>query len=87
MEQRYESKGGILREEAIMLLRRFYVQENDKGAYGKAEIQDAVILILEIAPEPRVKKNRVLKEEVLPIAESKVKNIITQGISFQEEIL
>ena len=27
----YEVTGGILREEAIMLLRRFYVQENEKG--------------------------------------------------------
>lgn len=25
--------GGLFREEAIMLLRRFYVQENDKGGY------------------------------------------------------
>ena len=27
----YPAYGGIYREEAIMLLRRFYVQENDKG--------------------------------------------------------
>ena len=27
----YPVYGGIYREEAIMLLRRFYVQENDKG--------------------------------------------------------
>lgn len=27
----YPVYGGIFREEAIMLLRRFYVQENDKG--------------------------------------------------------
>nr|OQO24841.1 hypothetical protein B0A51_10328 [Rachicladosporium sp. CCFEE 5018] len=41
--------GGLFREEAIMLLRRFYVQENDK------------------APEPKPKKNRELKTEILPI--------------------
>jgi len=27
----YPSHGGLFREEAIMLLRRFYVQENEKG--------------------------------------------------------
>jgi len=27
----YQIYGGIYREEAIMLLRRFYVQENEKG--------------------------------------------------------
>lgn len=26
--------GGLFREEAIMLLRRFYVQENDKGKFS-----------------------------------------------------
>ena len=31
VEQGYESKGGFLKKEAIMLLRRFYVQENEKG--------------------------------------------------------
>jgi len=40
--------GGIYRDEAIMLLRRFYVQENEK------------------APEPKQKKNRELKTEILP---------------------
>lgn len=29
----YEVSGGWLREEAIMLLRRFYVQENEKGEF------------------------------------------------------
>lgn len=27
----FEAQGGIFREEAIMLLRRFYVQENERG--------------------------------------------------------
>lgn len=40
---------GIFREEAIMLLRRFYVQENEK------------------APEPKQKKERVLKTDILPL--------------------
>jgi tRNA-specific adenosine deaminase 2 len=41
--------GGIFREEAIMLLRKFYVQENEK------------------APEPKQKKTRELKTEILPM--------------------
>jgi tRNA-specific adenosine deaminase 2 len=45
----YPVYGGIFREEAIMLLRRFYVQENEK------------------APEPKQKKERVLKTEILPL--------------------
>ncbi|KAF2225537.1 cytidine deaminase-like protein, partial [Elsinoe ampelina] len=45
----YQVYGGIFREEAIMLLRRFYVQENEK------------------APEPKPKKNRELKTEILPV--------------------
>ncbi|KZZ89228.1 tRNA specific adenosine deaminase [Ascosphaera apis ARSEF 7405] len=42
----YGITGGIFRKEAIMLLRRFYVQENEK------------------APNPRPKKDRVLKTEI-----------------------
>ncbi|KAH8816825.1 cytidine deaminase-like protein [Xylogone sp. PMI_703] len=49
----YEVSGGWLREEAIVLLRRFYVQENER------------------APEPRSKKERVLKLEVEPLAEGR----------------
>ncbi|KAJ5035039.1 uncharacterized protein L3040_008301 [Drepanopeziza brunnea f. sp. 'multigermtubi'] len=48
----YEVYGGWLREEAIVMLRRFYVQENER------------------APEPRGKKERVLKLEVEPIGGS-----------------
>ncbi|KAA6412823.1 MAG: trna-specific adenosine deaminase subunit tad2 [Lasallia pustulata] len=48
----YPVYGGLFREEAIMLLRRFYVQENDK------------------APEPKGKKTRELKTEILPCATS-----------------
>jgi tRNA-specific adenosine deaminase 2 len=47
----YEVSGGWLREEAIVLLRRFYVQQNTR------------------APEPRAKKDRVLKLEVEPVVQ------------------
>lgn len=50
----YEVYGGWLREEAIVMLRRFYVQENDR------------------APEPRAKKDRVLKLDVEPIGSGKM---------------
>ncbi|KAK1819538.1 tRNA(adenine34) deaminase [Friedmanniomyces endolithicus] len=46
----YPVYGGLFREEAIMLLRKFYVQENAK------------------APDPKPKKNRELKTEILPIS-------------------
>ena len=49
----YPVYGGIFREEAIMLLRKFYVQENEK------------------APEPKQKKERVLKTEILPLETEK----------------
>lgn len=48
----YPVYGGLFREEAIMLLRKFYVQENNK------------------APDPKPKKNRELKTEILPITTS-----------------
>ncbi|KIN07968.1 hypothetical protein OIDMADRAFT_37286 [Oidiodendron maius Zn] len=51
VEGDYEVSGGWLREEAIVMLRRFYVQENER------------------APEPRSKKERILKLEVEPMIE------------------
>lgn len=33
LDAAYEVSGGWLREEAIMMLRRFYVQENGKGEF------------------------------------------------------
>ncbi|RDL41611.1 uncharacterized protein BP5553_01590 [Venustampulla echinocandica] len=51
----YEVSGWWLREEAIVMLRKFYVQENDR------------------APEPRNKKDRVLKLEVEPLVEGTMK--------------
>jgi tRNA-specific adenosine deaminase 2 len=34
----YPVYGGLFREEAIMLLRRFYVQENDKGEFFRCDL-------------------------------------------------
>ncbi|KAH0145328.1 hypothetical protein KCU67_g12677, partial [Aureobasidium melanogenum] len=52
----YKIYGGIYRAEAIMLLRRFYVQENEK---------------VPTAPEPKQKKNRELKTDIMPLVNMK----------------
>lgn len=76
----YEVSGGWLREEAIVMLRRFYVQENGRGEFA---ISFCICLVgvmnslricytdVWLAPEPRSKKERILKLEVEPIVEGK----------------
>lgn len=66
----YPVYGGLFREEAIMLLRKFYVQENNKGESIETSgtcfprfMTDA-----RLAPDPKPKKNRELKTEILPIS-------------------
>ena len=76
--------GGLYREEAIMLLRRFYVQENGKGMSlpslsnshppplslfkpSKEETSANVSIHPPTAPDPKPKKNRELKTEILPV--------------------
>ncbi|RMY63001.1 hypothetical protein D0863_10768 [Hortaea werneckii] len=54
LDPAYPVYGGLFREEAIMLLRKFYVQENNK------------------APDPKPKKNRELKTEILPVSTPQV---------------
>jgi hypothetical protein len=48
-DPKYIAVPGIFREDAIMLLRKFYIQENEK------------------APEPKQKKTRELKTEIIPL--------------------
>lgn len=50
VDKPFPAYGGLFRDQAIMLLRRFYVQENGK------------------APEPKTKKDRKLKTEILPLS-------------------
>lgn len=69
----YPVYGGLFREEAIMLLRRFYVQENEKGALRS--LISAIRSVTDVyitAPEPKPKKNRELKTEILPVPPSKL---------------
>merc|ERR1711939_1073166 len=54
LDPAYPVYGGLFREEAIMLLQKFYVQENNK------------------APDPKPKKNRELKTEILPVSTPQV---------------
>ena len=35
----YPAFGGLFQHEAIMLLRRFYIQENENGAYIHRQVQ------------------------------------------------
>jgi tRNA-specific adenosine deaminase 2 len=46
LEEGYPSYGGIFRKEAIMLLRRFYIQENENApnprAKGNRELKPVV---------------------------------------------
>ena len=69
----YPVYGGLFREEAIMLLRRFYVQENEKGAlrFFMSTIP-SVTDVYVTAPEPKPKKNRELKTEILPVPPSRL---------------
>lgn len=63
IDKPYPVTGGIFREEAIMLLRKFYVQENEK------------------APEPKQKKTRELKTEILPMDIHAPKSTASSGLS------
>lgn len=54
----YPVYGGLFQKEAIMLLRRFYIQENEKG--GRSLQTSRSVLTLCLAPNPRPKKNREL---------------------------
>jgi len=54
----YEAYGGYLREEAIMILRRFYITENTNGASLFFLSTDHSV---QTAPVPKSKTNRVLK--------------------------
>ncbi|KAL8717270.1 MAG: hypothetical protein Q9225_005469 [Loekoesia sp. 1 TL-2023] len=64
VDQPFVVHGGLLREEAIMLLRRFYIQENQKGKPFTAFEHDQLKMFE--APDPKVKKHRELNTEIMP---------------------
>jgi tRNA-specific adenosine deaminase 2 len=43
VDEGYKAYGGIYRDEAILLLRRFYVQDNEKVPEGKARKKERVV--------------------------------------------
>ena len=69
----YEAVQGYLRDESIMILRRFYLAENKNGVYSfffsgacrPSSITDRVVCV--VAPTPRSKANRVLKTAIPPV--------------------
>lgn len=63
----YPVYGGLFREEAIMLLRRFYVQENEKGRPDRTHVHLLPLTIALAAPMPQRKKHRELKTDILPV--------------------
>ena len=63
----YEAHGGYLRDEAIMILRRFYITENTNGkslSFAVALSLRTAHSSLSTAPVPKSKANRVLKTEI-----------------------
>lgn len=57
----YPVYSGLFEKEAIMLLRRFYIQENEKGKdLGRMNLKSRLPADYMPAPNPRPKKNREL---------------------------
>ncbi|KAF9449561.1 cytidine deaminase-like protein [Macrolepiota fuliginosa MF-IS2] len=64
----YKATGGYCHDEAIMILRRFYITENTSGRCNP-HIQKVSISATDLsdkAPVPKSKANRVLKTEIPP---------------------
>lgn len=58
----YTVYGGLFQQDAIMLLRRFYIQENGNGMDHLKVLETGLSLTDDdTAPEPKSKKNRELK--------------------------
>ena len=60
MHPPYPARPGYMREEAIMILRRFYLTENKNGTSAHGQL-NSFHLTMYIAPIPKSKANRVLK--------------------------
>ena len=51
-----------------MLLRRFYVRENEKGKKILYQPGKNTLIGIHVAPEPKPKKDRQLNTEIMPLA-------------------
>jgi tRNA-specific adenosine deaminase 2 len=63
----YKAASGYGRENAIMVLRRFYITENSNGTPTCTAVHTEILRVT-AAPVPKSKANRVLKTQVLPDA-------------------
>jgi tRNA-specific adenosine deaminase 2 len=63
----YRATGGLLRDEAIMILRRFYITENNNGVDLFFDVNVPTEYTLMQAPTPKSKVNRVLKTDISPL--------------------
>jgi tRNA-specific adenosine deaminase 2 len=84
----YPVHGGLQRKEAIMLLRRFYIQENEKGMlitcvaiFGKK------LLLTWTAPKPRPKKHRELNTKFDDDADFDTTSRETKNCSTTERVM
>jgi hypothetical protein len=63
----YKAWSGFAREEAIMVLRRFYITENVNGTHFTIHVRVFMSLHNRVlAPAPKSKANRLLKTEIPP---------------------
>ncbi|KAG5221490.1 prolyl oligopeptidase [Salix suchowensis] len=63
----YAAISGYMREEAILILRRFYITENSNGDTSLC-LHLLSVIDSDAAPMPKSKANRVLKTEIKPAA-------------------
>lgn len=62
VEPGYPAEGGFLRDEAVSLLRRFYVQENGRGMCLRFwPLTEAGANVMSTAPQPRKKEGRAAR--------------------------
>jgi len=84
----YPAVGGYRREEAIMLLRRFYISENTSGAScalslaltdSGSHADPHLPSPRRAAPNPKRKNNRVLKTEIPEVAPSRSPSLASRS--------
>lgn len=65
-----------------MLLRRFYVQENEKGELDRIHVHLLPLTFTSAAPMPQRKKHRELKTDILPVAaklQSQMESLVVEN--------
>jgi len=75
----FKAEGGLRREEAIMLLRRFYLTENVNGKLVLSLLVCILEYRMDLAPIPKSKASRALKTTILPLLEVAAYGIVHQS--------